>query len=286
MDMDPKGVGEGNNSKNVDKDMINEKGGVEGKQAQSNFVEAIQIGTMKLAISPKGTLNSVKNSNQKELVFNPILHDLNLLLNDNVCTESHADYLVRGSASGLPQAPQVDIQAGSSLAVRPVQLQLAGAGGPAVSSSAGADQPGGDTMQGDRQAAPLPTNGRPVTAASVGHNAPVEIMPTCCTSHEVGSSVAEAMGSTPLCNAFLPQTIQPTDASAVANHEMHDELMIAQPLDGGRGSSVHNNAGNNGMCCNDFNFCCSLDDFGHSDGVSHESILDYVGSGLHSTRVV
>jgi hypothetical protein len=49
---------------------------------------------------------------------------------------------------------------------------------------------------------------------------------------------------------------------------------------------VHNITGSNGMCCNDFNLCCSLDDFGHSDGVSHESILDYVGSGLHSTRVL
>jgi hypothetical protein len=101
MDMDPNGVDEGNKSNNVDKEMTNEKSGAEGMQVQSSFVEDIQIGTMKLSISPKGTLDTVKNSNQKELFFKPILHDLNLLLDDNLCTKIHADYLARGSTSGL-----------------------------------------------------------------------------------------------------------------------------------------------------------------------------------------
>jgi hypothetical protein len=159
---------------------------------------------MKLSISPKGTLNTVKNSNQKELFFKPILHDLNLLLNDNLCTETHADYLARGSTSGLRQVPRVDIHASSPLADKPVQLQLSGAGGPDVPLSTGADQPHGDTTQGDRQAAPLPTNGVPFTTTSVGHKAPVENMQSSGTTSEVGSYVAGEMGSAALCNAMLP----------------------------------------------------------------------------------
>ncbi|KAK1616412.1 hypothetical protein QYE76_021929 [Lolium multiflorum] len=134
MDMDPNGVDEGNKSDNVDKEETNEKSEVEGMQVQSNLVDAIQIGTMKISISPK-------------------------------------DSVARGSISRLPQVSAVEVTAASPLAVSPLSAQLSGAVGPQVELSTAAGQPRGDSTQGDRPTAVLPPNGVHQTGASVGRMA-------------------------------------------------------------------------------------------------------------------
>ncbi|KAM0837228.1 hypothetical protein ACQ4PT_061811 [Festuca glaucescens] len=52
MDMDPKGVDEGNTSNNNGQEGSYENNGVEGMQVQSNHIDAIQIGTMNVQITP------------------------------------------------------------------------------------------------------------------------------------------------------------------------------------------------------------------------------------------
>ncbi|KAM0883870.1 hypothetical protein ACQ4PT_031341 [Festuca glaucescens] len=62
MDMDPKGVDEGNTSNNNGKEGTYEKNGVEGMQVQSNHVDVIQIGTMKLPITPTDSMARASTS--------------------------------------------------------------------------------------------------------------------------------------------------------------------------------------------------------------------------------
>ncbi|KAM0880541.1 hypothetical protein ACQ4PT_033491 [Festuca glaucescens] len=81
MDMDPKGVDEGNTSNNNDKEGTYENNGVEGMQVQSNYVDAIQIGTMNVQLTP-------------------------------------TDYMATASTSGLPQVAGVAAAAGLPLARR------------------------------------------------------------------------------------------------------------------------------------------------------------------------
>ncbi|KAK1660796.1 hypothetical protein QYE76_048955 [Lolium multiflorum] len=52
MDMDPKGVDEGNTSNNNGQEGSYENNGVDGMQVQSNHIDAIQIGTMNVQITP------------------------------------------------------------------------------------------------------------------------------------------------------------------------------------------------------------------------------------------
>jgi hypothetical protein len=69
MDMEPKGGDEGNTSNNNGQEGTYENNGVEGMQVQSHYVDAIQIGTMNVQLTPTSILPYAKNSGKKELFF-------------------------------------------------------------------------------------------------------------------------------------------------------------------------------------------------------------------------
>ncbi|KAM0893247.1 hypothetical protein ACQ4PT_025232 [Festuca glaucescens] len=153
MDMDPKGVDEGNTSNNNGKEGTNENNGVEGMQVQSNNVDAIQIGTMKLPITP-------------------------------------TDYMARASTSGLPQVAGVAAVAGLPLADNQLSAQRSAIGAQTAQQPAAADLPRADSAQRARQAEALPANGVQGTGVSVGSHAPVGDQRRSGPAPEMGSAVA------------------------------------------------------------------------------------------------
>ncbi|KAM0878122.1 hypothetical protein ACQ4PT_035063 [Festuca glaucescens] len=62
MDMDPKGLEEGNTSNNNGQEGSYENNGVDGMQVQSNHIDAIQIGTMNVQITPTDGMLSKSTS--------------------------------------------------------------------------------------------------------------------------------------------------------------------------------------------------------------------------------
>jgi hypothetical protein len=212
MDIDPKGVNDGNASNNNDKEETNEKNTVEGMQVQSNLVDAIQIGTLKIPISPTDILASAKNSGKKELFFERILHDLSLILNDKFCSDLHVDSLASVPTSGLPQVSGVKAVAPLPLAETLLSTQQPGAGGQTVQQSAAAGQSRGDSEHWARQAEPLPANGVQGTSAMVGYNVPVGGHRRCGIAPETGSSVAVVKSPRLLCTSPAAQKIMSNDA--------------------------------------------------------------------------
>ncbi|KAM0845185.1 hypothetical protein ACQ4PT_056551 [Festuca glaucescens] len=218
MDMDPKGVDEGNTSNNNGKEGTYEKNGVEGMQVQSNHVDAIQIGSMKLPITP-------------------------------------TDSMARVSTSGLPQVAGVAAAAGLPLADIQLSAQRPAVGVQTAQQPAAADQPRADSAQRARQAEALPANGVQGTGVSVGSHAPVGGQRRSGPAPETGSAVAAEKRPRPLCASSSAQKILETDAAIPAvvfedsaNHWPNDEPMMGPVLVGQVGSSVHSNAEGNGLC--------------------------------------
>ncbi|KAM0846205.1 hypothetical protein ACQ4PT_055823 [Festuca glaucescens] len=134
MDMDPKGVEEGTTSNNNGREGTSENNGVEGMQEQFEL-GAIQIGTMKLPITPTDLLASV-----------PIL--------------------------GLPQVADAAAVAELPLADMQLSAQWPAAGVQTAQQPAAADQPRGDSAQRARQTVELPASGVQETGSPVGTHAP------------------------------------------------------------------------------------------------------------------
>ncbi|KAM0901965.1 hypothetical protein ACQ4PT_019530 [Festuca glaucescens] len=229
MDMDPKGVDGGNTSNNNDKEGTYENNGVEGMQVQSNYVDAIQIGTMNVQLTP-------------------------------------TDYMARASTSGLPQVAGVAAAAGLPLAHRPAtgvqtaqqpadSMQRPAIGAQTPQQPAATDLPRTVTAQRTRQAEALPANGLQGTGRSVGSHAPVGVQRRSGPAPETGSPVAAEKLPSPMCTSPSAQKILEADAAVSdavfedsANHWPNDEPMMGPVLSGQVGSSVHSNAEGKGPC--------------------------------------
>jgi hypothetical protein len=81
-DMDTKGAEDDATSNNNGQDENNAKSGVEGMQEQCQQVDDIQIGTLKVQLSPTGSASFVPNLGEKNRFYQPILHVENLTLNN------------------------------------------------------------------------------------------------------------------------------------------------------------------------------------------------------------
>jgi hypothetical protein len=81
-DMDTKGAEDDATSNNNGQDENNTKSGVEGMQEQCQQVDDIQIGTLKVQLSPTGSASFVPNLGEKNRFYQPILHVENLTLNN------------------------------------------------------------------------------------------------------------------------------------------------------------------------------------------------------------
>jgi hypothetical protein len=119
MDMDPKGLDEGNTSNNG-QDGSFENNGVDGMQVQVNHNDEIQIVT-NVQISPTGIPHVAQNFDKKSLFFKPISHVKNLVPNDSFCTNSHVDGRSGAAGRVLLHAPKAALhQVADSLMPRPI----------------------------------------------------------------------------------------------------------------------------------------------------------------------
>ncbi|KAM0879424.1 hypothetical protein ACQ4PT_034237 [Festuca glaucescens] len=182
MDMDPKGVDEGNTSNNNGKEGTYENNGVEGMQVQSNHVDAIQIGTMNVQLTP-------------------------------------TDSMARAPTSGLPQVAGVAAAAGLPLAdnlqsAQPADsVQWPAIGAQAAQQPAVAHLPGDGTAQRARQAEALPANDRQGTGQPVESHAPVGVQHRSAPAPEAGSAVAAKKLPRLLFSSPSPQRILKADAA-------------------------------------------------------------------------
>ncbi|KAM0833111.1 hypothetical protein ACQ4PT_064464 [Festuca glaucescens] len=104
MDMDNKGNDMDAASKDNAHDVSSMHNGVDGMQEQCGNVDAIQIGTMHVKLVSPGNFAVAKNLNQNELVYTSLCHVDFATLDDEIDTESHADFLHRGAALGSGDA--------------------------------------------------------------------------------------------------------------------------------------------------------------------------------------
>ncbi|KAM0908073.1 hypothetical protein ACQ4PT_015705 [Festuca glaucescens] len=103
MDMDPKGIEEGDTSNNIDQDGHYENNGVDGMQLQAQPMEEIKVGSINIQLSRKDTLSSAQNLAEKHPFFESLPLVENVALNDNFYADYNTDLLPNGSTSGLPQ---------------------------------------------------------------------------------------------------------------------------------------------------------------------------------------
>jgi hypothetical protein len=80
----------------------NTKGGVEGMQEQCQHVDEIQIGTMKVQLSPTGSASFYSYLGKKVPFYMSISHVGILPLNNKNCTDFHANSLPSRSTSEFP----------------------------------------------------------------------------------------------------------------------------------------------------------------------------------------
>jgi hypothetical protein len=103
MDMNLKGLDEGDTSSNDKQDGDVNNNGIQGMQLHAHPLDEIKIGSLNVQLSPKGTPLAVQNLGKKEHFVMPLSHVQNLMQNDKSSTDYHADFVPRESASGLPQ---------------------------------------------------------------------------------------------------------------------------------------------------------------------------------------
>ncbi|KAM0858917.1 hypothetical protein ACQ4PT_047519 [Festuca glaucescens] len=115
MDMDNKGNDADATSNNNEQDALNVNNGVDGMQEQLHNIDAIQIGTMHVKLTPTGTPSYEPNLSKNELFYKSLSYAENLALEDNFCTDFGADSWPRESSSGSPPvgAQAVCLQAAS-----------------------------------------------------------------------------------------------------------------------------------------------------------------------------
>jgi hypothetical protein len=108
MDMDARGgEDEATSNKNGQGGNVT-KNGVEGMQELNEQMGEIDIGSLKVPLSPTGNTCSISNAVQKNIAANSILHDSNQSLKNKNCADSNADSgsvlfssgLLRGRTSG------------------------------------------------------------------------------------------------------------------------------------------------------------------------------------------
>jgi hypothetical protein len=102
MDMDHKGNDADATSNNNEQDVSNVNNGVDGMQEQLQHIDAIQIGTMNVQLTPTGIPPYDSNLSKNDQFYMSLSHVENLRLKDKICTDFGADSMLRGSASGLP----------------------------------------------------------------------------------------------------------------------------------------------------------------------------------------
>jgi hypothetical protein len=102
MDMDHKGNDADATSNDNEQDVSNVNNGVDGMQEQLQHIDAIQIGTMTVKITPTGTPSYESNLSKNELFYKSLSHVENLPLKKKLCTDFGADSMPRKSTSGLP----------------------------------------------------------------------------------------------------------------------------------------------------------------------------------------
>lgn len=102
MDMDHKGNDADATSNNNEQDVSNVNNGVDGMQEQLEHIDAIQIGTMTVKITPTGTPSYESTLSKNELFYKSLSHVENLPLKKKLCTDFGADSMPKKSASGLP----------------------------------------------------------------------------------------------------------------------------------------------------------------------------------------
>jgi hypothetical protein len=116
MDMDPKGLDEGDTSSKDKQDGEVNINAIQGMHLHVHHLDEIKIGSLKVPLSPKGIPSSVQNLGEKEHLIIPLSHVKNLMQNDKVISDYHADLMPNESASGLPRVTSAVAQ----------QLQLLG----------------------------------------------------------------------------------------------------------------------------------------------------------------
>jgi hypothetical protein len=109
MDMDPKGQDDTNNSKNDGQNGASISDGVQGMQLAQSLQE-INIGSLKIPLSPTGDFLSAQNSSQNVL-FSNVLSSVHFRLEDKDGTDPHVD-----CASGVSVLGSAVSQGGSGAA--------------------------------------------------------------------------------------------------------------------------------------------------------------------------
>jgi hypothetical protein len=102
MDMDPKGPNEENIANNGGQDGAMINNGIQGMQLAQPWQE-IEIGSIKIPLTPTGTPSPVQFLDQNLLSPNSLSHVKILMLNDKTGGDSNADCAPGRSTSGLPQ---------------------------------------------------------------------------------------------------------------------------------------------------------------------------------------
>jgi hypothetical protein len=103
MDMDPKGLDEGDTSNKDKQDGEVNINAIQGMHLHVHHLDEIKIGSLKVPLSPKGIPSSVQNLGEKEHLVIPLSYVKNLMQNDKFISDYHAYLLPSVSASGLPQ---------------------------------------------------------------------------------------------------------------------------------------------------------------------------------------
>jgi hypothetical protein len=121
VDMDPKRNHADATSNNNEHDLSNVNDGLDGMQEKLQHIDAIQIGTMKVQLTPTGIPPYDSNLRKNDLFYMYLSHAENPPLKENICTDFGADSMLRGSVSGLPPvgAWMTSPHAGSAQRSRP-----------------------------------------------------------------------------------------------------------------------------------------------------------------------
>jgi hypothetical protein len=193
--------------------------GVEWMQEHNEQLEEINIGSLKVSLSPIGNANFEQKLAEKNIAVKPILHVQNMSLNNKTCADFHTDSPFVLFSSGLPR-DRASGACGTTLSAdrrshasrcgdqpsgRPGDLLAAAA--PNVESPAVQEQ---CSDAAKAEAGPQASNGDQ-RSEPVGHAGDMR-----CSSMgiKVGSSVVMPTVSSILSPTVLTQTIMPTAHTA------------------------------------------------------------------------
>ncbi|KAK1629024.1 hypothetical protein QYE76_003363 [Lolium multiflorum] len=287
MDMDAKGADDEGNANNNGQHENGATNGVEGMQEQCAQVEEINIGTLKVPLSPLGNDSLDSNLTQKYTVFLPILHAQKHSLKDEICADYYADFGSVTPTSGLPRdRKHVALDTVLSADSGHLHADAAATGsvgqqhdGMLTTASSPSVQPAqvAASRHGANPSAPNAAQER----VAVGCGA----LPTRHAGDKHSSGATDEAGSdavTPLSarrsfSVVSSQKIQPHAATVRAekngdraNHWTHNELMMRAAENGLGGSSVHAIGMSNTESLHNLNFddICVNINFTHHD--SHE----------------